>query len=124
MKGHKIRLLLLDLSFAGWCVLGVLSFGIGFFWIVPYYLQTMTNFYLDLIREFDIRVSFSPEGLAEAGRIRDFLKDTVVVSVGEQAGAKESEATEKPDAEVSADTAEDADTSGEMSVLDDKFFDE
>ena len=156
MKGNKVRLFLLELSFLGWFLLGIISFGIGLFWIVPYYLQTMTNFYLDLIREFDIRVSFSPEGLAEAGKFKDFLTDTVVVSVGDQAGTQradteKTEASEVPEAKaasaetepetgsVSAETVEEtvekatvetieetetADTSGEMSVLDDKFFDE
>ena len=85
MTGHKGELFVLDLSFIGWYFVGMLCLGIGVIWVSPYVQAAKTNFYLDLIREFDIRVSFSPEGLAEAGKFVNYLKDTVVVSVGEQA---------------------------------------
>lgn len=48
MKGNKLRFFILQLSFAGWQVLGFLSAGIGSLWISPYFRQTMANFYLDL----------------------------------------------------------------------------
>lgn len=48
MKGHKMDLFLLDLSFIGWFILGLITAGIGFLWVVPYYRQTRANFYRDL----------------------------------------------------------------------------
>ncbi len=48
MRGRKMRYFLLQLSFIGWALLGCLTLGIGFLWIIPYILQTNTQFYLDL----------------------------------------------------------------------------
>ena len=49
MDGHKMDLFVLDLSFIGWGLLGIITFGIGFIWIVPYYRQTKANFYRSLV---------------------------------------------------------------------------
>lgn len=46
MKGHKFDYFVLELSFIGWSILCVLSLGIGFLWLVPYFEITLTNFYL------------------------------------------------------------------------------
>ena len=51
MKGRKLRYFLLQLSFIGWWLLGILTLGLGFLWIIPYMLQTNTQFYLNL-KEF------------------------------------------------------------------------
>lgn len=48
MNGHKTDLFVLWLSFIGWAILSVITLGIGFIWLVPYYRQTMVNFYRDL----------------------------------------------------------------------------
>ena len=48
MKGHKMELFVLGLSFIGWLVVCVLTFGIGYLWYTPYYQMTMANFYLNL----------------------------------------------------------------------------
>lgn len=48
MKGHKARFFGLVLSFAGWFVLALLSAGIGFLWLSPYFNLTLTKFYEDL----------------------------------------------------------------------------
>ncbi|CEH33816.1 DUF975 family protein [Romboutsia lituseburensis] len=48
MKGHKMELFILELSFLGWFILSIISFGIGFIWYMPYYEMTVTNFYLNL----------------------------------------------------------------------------
>lgn len=48
MKGHKLELFILELSFIGWFIVCIFTFGIGFLWYVPYYQMTMTNFYLEL----------------------------------------------------------------------------
>ena len=50
-RGAKWRLCVMELSFIGWLLLGALSFGIGYLWILPYMDQTFTNFYLSLRQE-------------------------------------------------------------------------
>lgn len=47
MRGNILRLVRLWLSFIGIYLLGYLSFGIGFLWIVPYVVCTMIYFYKD-----------------------------------------------------------------------------
>lgn len=48
MDGEKMRLFKLWLSFLGWFILGIISLGIGFIWITPYYQAAVTAFYEDL----------------------------------------------------------------------------
>ena len=48
MEGNKMKLFLLDLSFIGWILLGILSLGIGMFWILPYYYSSRAKFYEEL----------------------------------------------------------------------------
>jgi len=52
MDGHKAELFVLSLSFLGWMILGVLSLGILYIWLVPYMNATMAAFY-DSIKEND-----------------------------------------------------------------------
>ena len=51
MKGHKMRLFMLDLSFVGWALLCILSFGIGFLWLIPYVQSARAAFYKELKTE-------------------------------------------------------------------------
>jgi uncharacterized membrane protein len=44
-NGYKWKLFVLDLSFIGWYLLGMLSLGIGFLWITPYWSITRINAY-------------------------------------------------------------------------------
>lgn len=48
MRGNKWRLFCLDLSFIGWWLLGILTLGILFFWIIPYRNTAHAEFYLSL----------------------------------------------------------------------------
>lgn len=48
MEGHKAELFWLILSFIGWAILSLLTFGIGFLLLIPYYYSTMAHFYEDL----------------------------------------------------------------------------
>lgn len=48
MRGHKVRLFLLNLSFIGWHFLALLTLGIGYLWLTPYISATMASFYNDL----------------------------------------------------------------------------
>lgn len=54
MNGHKGELFLLHLSFLGWIILAVLTFGIGFLWLNPYMKVTETYYYLYLKEETSI----------------------------------------------------------------------
>lgn len=48
MQGNRGKLFCLGCRFIGWAILGILSYGIGFLWIIPYANTSITNFYLDL----------------------------------------------------------------------------
>lgn len=49
MKKHFFRFLFLKLSFLPVMLLGILSFGVGLIWIIPYKEMTYTCFYLDIM---------------------------------------------------------------------------
>ena len=51
MNGYKTKLFCLYLSFIGWAILCVLSFGIGFLWLTPYMTLSVANFYENLKQE-------------------------------------------------------------------------
>lgn len=51
MKGHKMDYLILCLSFIGWEILGVFTFGILYVWLIPYMNVTIANFYNQLKQE-------------------------------------------------------------------------
>jgi uncharacterized membrane protein len=50
MEGHKKQLFFLGLSFLGWILCCILTFGIGFLWLIPYMNITIVNFYENLIQ--------------------------------------------------------------------------
>ncbi|MGN0235541.1 MAG: DUF975 family protein [Paludibacteraceae bacterium] len=51
MKGHKWDLFVLDLSFIGWLLLGIMTAGVGLLWVAPYMDTTHAAFYEDLKNE-------------------------------------------------------------------------
>ncbi len=51
MNGHKLDYFILNLSFLGWLVLGIFTFGILYFWLIPYMSVTQMNFYNALLKE-------------------------------------------------------------------------
>lgn len=52
MQGHKMDLFRLHLSFIGWILLSLLTFGIGFLWLSPYINTAQSCFYEDIKNEF------------------------------------------------------------------------
>lgn len=48
MEGQKLRLFWLSLSFFGWIILSLLTFGLGFLVLTPYMITTFANFYEEL----------------------------------------------------------------------------
>ena len=63
MKGNRWKLFCLCWRFFGWFLLGILSMGIGFLWIVPYLATTLAHFYNDLKGETE--PSFDPGPVPE-----------------------------------------------------------
>ena len=51
IKGHKIRLFYIQISFLPLLLLSFISCGTGFLWVYPYMQATNANFYLDLMRK-------------------------------------------------------------------------
>lgn len=45
MRGHKMDLFILDLSFIGWYFVGSLCLGVGTLWVIPYHTATRAQFY-------------------------------------------------------------------------------
>lgn len=48
MRGHKMRLFLLCLSFIGWILLSTITLCIGLIWVTPYIQTATANFYINL----------------------------------------------------------------------------
>lgn len=48
MKGNRMRLFWLEISFIGWSILCILTFGIGFLWLNPYKYAAETIFYREI----------------------------------------------------------------------------
>lgn len=53
MQGRRWKLFCLYLSFIGWGILCVLTFGIGFLWLVPYMNASVAAFYEDARAEYE-----------------------------------------------------------------------
>lgn len=54
MKGHKFDLFCLELSFIGWILLGILTLGVGYLWLLPYMTTTLAGFYQDAKAEYEL----------------------------------------------------------------------
>ena len=52
MYGYKWKYFCLCCRFIGWCILGILSLGIGFLWIIPYMNVSFAKFYEDVKDNF------------------------------------------------------------------------
>ncbi len=48
MKGHKMEYFVMILSFFGWAILGALTLGILYIWLMPYISATFANFHKSL----------------------------------------------------------------------------
>ena len=64
-EGHKMELFVLGLSFIGWILLGMITFGIAYIWITPYMQATYANAYC-LLKPVAEEVVFESEPAAEA----------------------------------------------------------
>ena len=50
MRGYKLDFFILNLSFIGWAILAVFTFGILYFWLLPYMNVTYAKFY-DMVKK-------------------------------------------------------------------------
>ena len=53
MQGRRWKLFCLYLSFIGWGILSLLTFGIGFLWLAPYMNASIAAFYEDARAEYE-----------------------------------------------------------------------
>ena len=53
MEGRRWKLFCLYLSFIGWGILSILTFGIGILWLVPYMNASVAAFYEDARAEYE-----------------------------------------------------------------------
>ena len=60
MNGHKMDLFLLGLSFIGWGLLVLITFGLLYIYVFPYMLMTLQNFY-DRIKNNDSNTNTLPD---------------------------------------------------------------
>ena len=68
MNGHKMELFVLDLSFIGWLLLSVCTFGILLFWVVPYMNLAHAEFYRRLKGEDSVVVEVENSNNNEASQ--------------------------------------------------------
>ena len=54
MRGHKFDLFWLYLSFIGWGILCIFTFGIGYFWLAPYMETAQAAFYEEVKADYAI----------------------------------------------------------------------
>ncbi len=59
MEGHKMQYFLLLLSFIGWILLSILTFGILFLWVNPYQYATFAHYYEYVKEEYEKRLTFA-----------------------------------------------------------------
>lgn len=55
MKGHKMDLFLMGLGMCGWLLLGLLTLGIAYLWIIPYYEVVFAKFYVEVKAEYEAK---------------------------------------------------------------------
>lgn len=48
MDGHKWEYFVLGLSFIGWAILAMFTFGVGYLWLFPYMMTTYAHYYENL----------------------------------------------------------------------------
>lgn len=71
MQGHKGELFILMLSFIGWSVLALFTFGIGYLWLAPYMCMTFTKYYEQLRTEY--------EGVTDEGTEQPVVEESAPV---------------------------------------------
>ncbi len=76
MHGHKGRLFYLHLTFIGWFILGILTFGIGLIFILPYVKMAEVEFALDLLKQHN-----TIEDISFNDSFEDFDDDEIIINI-------------------------------------------
>lgn len=92
VKGYKWNLFLFELSFIGWGILAVLTAGIGFLFLAPYYEVSLANYYLELVK--------AKEEYAREKGIIDRERETYYRTFVEEDGLYERDSFANTDTEV------------------------
>lgn len=61
MRGNKLRLFLLYLSFIGWAILATFTCGLGFMWLAPYVEASVAAFYEDVRADYEANYAFNDD---------------------------------------------------------------
>lgn len=59
MDGHKTALFWLYLTFIGWGILCIFTFGIGYFWLAPYMQASLAQFYEEVKEDYITRYALA-----------------------------------------------------------------
>ncbi len=73
--GHKMDLFVLGLSFIGWCLLGCITFGIAYIWVLPYMEATYINAYNSL-KPAKAKVANEPEFISAEVPVESVVEET------------------------------------------------
>lgn len=52
MYGYVLEYIILTITFIGWMVLGIFTFGILYLWLIPYMMVTYANFYKEVKKNY------------------------------------------------------------------------
>ena len=74
-RKNKWKIFVLDLSFIGWFILGLFTFGIGIYFVLPYYHATKAELYINLRNNAIADALYRPE---------DFSVETPRISLEEE----------------------------------------
>lgn len=66
MDGNRMRLFILGLSFIGWDLLCLVTFGIAALWVFPYLQAARAKFYLDVKATYEQKLAATPIQEAES----------------------------------------------------------
>jgi len=110
MKGHKWELFVLDLSFIGWYLLGILTFGILFLFVTPYHNAARAAFYENLLSQQNGNKEDSSEPFAQED-VKDEAQEDVKDEAQEEVPAIEE--AESDDSQTNA--SDDENTDGKLS---------
>lgn len=124
-KGQKLKLFVFDLSYIGWFILAVLTFGILLIWVLPYYMSSKTVLFNDIYDNSNVDDDPEFELMSEFGNIKsevgglknkvgDFVnkknsgeEKSTVVNDQESQGEKQTEGPIEEDVPITAeDTTE------------------
>lgn len=105
MHGRKWKLFCLDISFIGWFLLCILTFGILLFWVTPYHDVARAHFYQEILAEINgLSVGQNGNGVSNDGRPSDAPYTNAAADGGQDGNVygSSSSVTDKPSTDAPA----------------------